>query len=318
MDTEKIKELAQRIRANIGRVLVGKEAVTDLLIVALLCRGHVLVEDVPGTGKTMLAKSLAKSVDASFCRVQFTPDLLPSDITGINFFNLKHSEFEFMPGPVFANFVLADEINRATPKTQSGLLESMEEHQVTIDGQTRVLQEPFMVIATQNPVETQGTFPLPEAQLDRFLLKINMKYPTRAEGKAILERFLHDEPFDTLQTAVTKDEILEAQRDVKAVFVHPVLMEYIVTIVEETRRHDNVDLGVSPRGCLSLMKAAQAFAAIQGRSFVLPDDIKAVSLSVLRHRLILKSMARLEEGAETEIVEEILNRVPVPTEDFRS
>lgn len=309
-----IYELAKRVKANIQRVIVGKEAVIDLLLVALISSGHVLLEDVPGMGKTLLAKCLAKSLDCTFKRIQFTPDLLPSDLTGINYFNQKIGEFEFRPGPIFTNILLADEINRATPRTQSSLLECMEERQVTIDGETMKLQQPFLVIATQNPIEIQGTFPLPEAQLDRFLLKVQMGYPSTSEGIEILKRFKERNPLDEILPVVSREEIITAQRDYVDVFVSDDILRYIVNIVELTRKHNDVHLGVSPRGSQALLRASQVYAILQGRDYVIPDDVKAMAKPVLRHRLILRDVMAAKGGRQDEIIDQILRQVPVPTE----
>ena len=309
-----IYPLYQRIKGNIQKVIVGKSEVIDLLLISLFCRGHMLLEDVPGTGKTMLVKSLAASVDCSSSRVQFTPDLLPSDITGINFFNMKTSEFEFVRGPIFANLIIADEINRATPKTQSGLLECMEEMQATIDGKTYKLEQPFMVIATQNPVENMGVFPLPEAQLDRFLIKMNMQYPTHAEGISILERFNVDSPLTKLEPVVTAQDVVDAQEALPKIFVHKDIMSYIVSLVEATRNFESVILGVSPRGALSLMKVAKGYAAIDNRDYVMPDDVKKAALPVLTHRIMLTSSAKIKKNAAENVIRDILEAVPVPTE----
>lgn len=317
MDCAQVQKLAEKIRRNVQTVIVGKDGVIDQMIVALLCSGHVLLEDVPGTGKTMLAKAFAGTLGLKFSRVQFTPDMLPSDLTGINTYNQKTSEFVFQPGPVFANVILADEINRATPKTQAGMLECMEERQVTVDTQTHALAEPFLVIATQNPVETLGTFPLPEAQLDRFLLKIGMQYPTHEESMAILSRFHAAQPLEALQAVVTPEEIRKMKDSARNVFVHNDLMDYAARIAEETRRVETVALGVSPRGMLCHLKAAQAFAAMQGRNYVRPDDLKATAISVLSHRLILRSAARLDGRAAADVLGEILGRLPVPTESVK-
>jgi MoxR-like ATPase len=303
-----------RIKENISQVIVGKSEVIDLMLIALFCRGHMLIEDVPGTGKTMLVKSLAASVDCEAKRIQFTPDLLPSDITGINYFNMKKSEFEFVPGPVFANIVLADEINRATPKTQSGLLECMEENQATIDGVTYNLARPFMVVATQNPIENMGVFPLPEAQLDRFLIKTSMEYPLHEEGIDILARFNNANPLFELEPVATKEDIIMCQDEVVKVYVHRDLMDYIVRICEATRTYDNVALGVSPRGALSLLRVAKGFAAISNRDFVIPDDIKRAAMPVLPHRLVMTSSSRIKKNASFEVIEDVLNRIAVPTE----
>lgn len=309
-----IYETCQKIKSNVQQVIVGKDDVIDLLLISLFNRGHMLLEDVPGTGKTMLVKSLAASVECTCKRIQFTPDLLPSDITGINYFNMKKTEFEFVPGPVFANIVLADEINRATPKTQAGLLECMEEQQTTIDGTTYKLNAPFMVIATQNPVENMGVYPLPEAQLDRFLIKTSMNYPTHEESVSILDRFNAANPLDTLQPVVTREEILRAQDEMQTIYIHRDLLGYAVSLVEATRSYDTVLLGVSPRGALSLIKVARGFAALDNRAYVKPDDIKRAALPVLAHRLMLTSSAKIKKDADKAIVEDILNRIPVPTE----
>lgn len=310
----KITEVYRKIKENIAKVIVGKDDTVDMLIVSMLCQGHVLLEDVPGTGKTMLIKSLAASVGCDYKRIQFTPDLLPSDITGINFFNVKKSEFEFVKGPIFANIVLADEINRATPKTQSGLLECMEESQATIDGNTYKLASPFMVIATQNPVENMGTFPLPEAQLDRFLMKGKMEYPTHTEGVEILERFDKKNPLENLLPVVSTDELLEAIAALPEVYICRELMGYITNIVEATRRAPKVVLGVSPRGALSLMKASKGYAAIAGRNYVTPDDIKRAAYPVLCHRLTLDNASRIQKNAAKNVIDNILSLVTVPTE----
>ena len=312
MTPQNIRDLATKIGDNIATVVIGRDASVELAIVALLARGHVLLEDVPGTGKTLLAKTLAASVGGTFKRVQFTPDLLPSDITGINFLNMKTSEFEFMPGPVFANIVLADEINRATPKTQAGLLECMEERQVTIDNTTHALPPPFMVIATQNPVDTQGVFPLPEAQLDRFTFKIPMQYTSHDAAVEILRR--HKLYGAATQAVVSPEEIVAAQAAVPEIFVRDDIMGYIVTLVEATRLFDGVLLGVSARGALVLMRAAQAVAAMDARGHVLPDDVKKVAIPVMAHRLILKGAERVRKNAAEEIVQDILTRTTVPTE----
>ena len=309
-----ITQVYTKIKDNIGKVIVGKSETVDILLVSLLCGGHVLLEDVPGTGKTVLIKSLAASVSCQYKRIQFTPDLLPSDITGVNFFNVKKSEFEFVPGPIFANIVLADEINRATPKTQSGLLECMEEIQATIDGKTYKLAQPFMVVATQNPVENMGTFPLPEAQLDRFLMKGRMEYPTHEEGVAILDRFDRESPLDTLSPVVTAEELGEAIRELPQVYINRDMMGYITSIVEKTRSYPKVLLGVSPRGALALMKAAKGYAAISGRNYVTPDDVKRAAHPVLDHRLLLENAARIKKNAAYEVIEDVLGMVTVPTE----
>lgn len=309
-----IYPIYEKIKGNIQKVIVGKSNVIDLLLISLFCQGHMLVEDVPGTGKTLLVKSLAASINCTSKRVQFTPDLLPSDITGINFFNMKTSEFEFVPGPVFSNLVIADEINRATPKTQSGLLECMEEMQTTIDGKTYKLAQPFMVIATQNPVENMGVFPLPEAQLDRFLIKMNMDYPSHEEGVNILERFSVSSPLATLKPVATTEDIKECQDALPKIFVHKDIMSYIVSLVEATRNFESVILGVSPRGAQSLMKVAKGYAAIDNRDYVMPDDVKKAAIPVLTHRIMLTSSAKIKANAALNVINEIVETVPVPTE----
>lgn len=316
MELERIKNMAQQIKENINKVIVGKEEVLDLLMVALIANGHVLVEDVPGTGKTMLAKSLTLSLGCQYKRIQFTPDLLPSDITGMNIFNQKTFDFEFKPGPVFTNIILADEINRATPRTQSSLLECMEERQITIDGVTRKLEAPFFVIATQNPVETQGTFPLPEAQLDRFFLKLKIGYPTTEEALGILDRFIQHNPLEELKSVVSGEEIAEAQQSYQKVLVSQPIREYIIKIIEKSRTMEQIVLGVSPRGSLALMRASQVYAILQGRSYVLPDDIKALVKPVLGHRMIVKSTYGIKGNQTEPVLEEILESVPVPTEEI--
>jgi MoxR-like ATPase len=299
------------VAANVERVIFGKHHEVELALVALVCRGHILVEDVPGTGKTMLAKAIARSLGCSFKRIQFTPDLLPSDVTGVSIFNQRTSQFEFRPGPVMTQIVLADEINRATPKTQSALLEAMEEHQVTVDGVTYQLPDPFLVMATQNPIEYEGTFPLPEAQLDRFFIRLQLGYPTQREEIAILDaqRVIH--PLETIEQVMGAEELLKAQSAVKDVHLAEQVKTYVVSVVNATRSHPDVYLGASPRGSLALARASQAFALIQGRDFVLPDDVKALAGPTLSHRLILQPQARLKDLASTTVIAEVLASVPV-------
>jgi MoxR-like ATPase len=307
-----VKEFAERVFTNVEHVIVGKRQAVELLLVALLCRGHVLLEDVPGTGKTVLAKSIARSIGCSFKRIQFTPDLLPSDVTGVSIFNQQSREFEFRQGPVFAQIVLADEINRATPKTQSALLEAMEERQITVDGVTRQLPAPFIVLATQNPIEYEGTFPLPEAQLDRFLLRLHLGYPERLDEIAILKRQRQAHPLDALQTVAQISELLQLQETIKEVYVDDLVEEYIVSLVTATRHHEDVYLGASARGSLALYRTAQAWAAVQGRDYVSPDDVKALAGSVLGHRMIISPAARIRSVSADVVIEEILGAVPVP------
>ncbi|WP_207640656.1 AAA family ATPase [Alkaliphilus transvaalensis] len=309
-----IKEVCDRIKDNVSKVIVGKEDVIDLLLVSLITSGHVLLEDVPGLGKTQLAKSFAKSIDCSFNRIQFTPDLLPSDVTGINFYNQTKGEFEFRKGPVFYNIILADEINRATPRTQSSLLEAMEETQVSIDGVTYILEKPFMVIATQNPVEQQGTFPLPEAQLDRFLMKISIGYPSKEEEKEILNRYRYQNPLATLQAVATQEDILNIQKNYTDVYLSEELMEYIIDLVHKTRDYPSISLGVSPRGSLALMRASQAYAIIQGRDYVLPDDIQKMAIPILSHRILCDNYSHLKGSKPDEIIQDLINEIKTPLE----
>ncbi|SDX78512.1 MoxR family ATPase [Paenibacillus sp. CF384] len=314
MSLSKISQTADRIRSNVSKVIVGKEDIVDKLIIAILTSGHVLLEDVPGTGKTLLAKALAKSIDGAFKRIQFTPDLLPSDLTGIHFYNQKVAEFEFRPGPLFANIVLADEINRATPRTQSSLLECMEERQVSIDGTTHTLGRPFLVIATQNPIEQQGTFPLPEAQLDRFLFKIKMGYPTTEEGISIMKRFMADSPLEQLEPVIGAEEIEAAKQLYTTIQVSEELLGYMLAIVEATRVHPDAALGASPRSSQALLRACQAHAAIKGRGYVLPDDVKAMAVPVLAHRIALRSVQRMRPEAAEQVIGSILASVSVPAD----
>ena len=309
-----IAETAARLRENIQKVIVGKADVIDLALIAMVCEGHLLLEDVPGTGKTTLAKTIAASLGCSFRRVQFTPDLLPSDLTGIYYFNQRSQEFEFRPGPLMAQLLLADEINRATPRTQSALLEAMQERQVTVDIATHALPRPFLVMATQNPIELEGTFPLPEAQLDRFLMKVALGYPDAADENAMLVRFERDDPLDTLSAVVGPDDILAMQSDVRRVRVEESVRQYVVDVCRATRQHADILLGASPRATLALYRVCQARAAIAGRDFVIPDDAKAMSAHVLTHRLVVNPQTRLRGRTPEEIVREVVNTVRVPVE----
>lgn len=317
MEIEKFKVFRDKIKENIGKVIVGKEDIIDLLIVGFICSGHVLLEDVPGVGKTMLAKSFARSLDCSFKRIQFTPDLLPSDLTGINYYNQKSGEFQYRPGPIISQIVLADEINRATPRTQSSLLECMEERQVTVDGETRKLPEPFFVIATENPIESYGVFPLPEAQLDRFFMKINMGYPDFSEECSILERFNDQNPFNYIEPVVSMDEIAYVRQYYSKAYVSQDMNEYIVKIVSSTRENDKIKLGISPRGAIALRKASQAYAVISGRDYVMPDDVKCLSEAVLSHRIMLKGQYNLGGLEPRCIINEAVSSIPVPMENIR-
>jgi MoxR-like ATPase len=309
-----IRTAADRVRDNVCRVIVGREDVIDLALVAMLCDGHVLIEDVPGIGKTMMAKALARSVGCSFKRIQFTPDLMPSDITGINFYNQKSGQFEFRAGPLLANIVLADEINRATPRTQSALLEAMDEHQITVDGVTQPLPAPFIVLATQNPIELEGTFPLPEAQLDRFLLRLRMGYPDAREEDAILQRFEAENPLDTLEAVVDAADLNRMASALPVVRCEASVRGYVASVARATREHSAVELGASPRATLALFRAARAFAAIHGRDYVMPDDVKRLAVSVLSHRITLSSQSRLRGRDSESLVREILDELPVPVE----
>ncbi len=306
--------LGRRIIENIEKVIVGKRRPVRLTLIALLCEGHVLLEDVPGVAKTMLARSLAKSLGCSFARVQCTPDLLPSDITGVSVFNQKTVQFEYQPGPILNQVVLADELNRATPRAQAALLEAMAERQVTVDGVTRALPEPFFVIATQNPIEHEGTFPLPEAQLDRFLMRLSIGYPSFTDENELLERIRLSHPLSDLEQVATADEIVAAQRALREVFVHEKVRQYLVRIVHATRRHDELALGASPRASIALYRTSQCLAALEGREFVIPDDVKYVAEPILAHRVILSSEARLHGRLVEDIIDDIVAGIPAPVE----
>ncbi len=307
-----VQSFAERLIANVERVIVGKREAVELAVIGLLCQGHLLIEDVPGTGKTMLARSIARSLGCSFSRIQFTPDMLPSDVTGVSIYNQATRQFEFRPGPIMAQIVLADEINRATPKTQAALLEAMEERQITVDGVTRPLPRPFMVLATKNPIEYEGTFPLPEAQLDRFFLRIRLGYPAAEDEIRILERQQYRHPIEELEQVASVEELLQAQEAIRAVYVAPAVKRYIVELTRRTREYPDIYLGASPRGSLTLYRAGQARAAIYGRDFVLPDDVKALALPALGHRVIVGPTARMRDVTAEEMVEDILRKVPVP------
>ena len=314
-DISAVQTAADAIRRNIEKVIVGKSSVVELLIAALLTPGHVLIEDVPGLGKTMLAKALAKSLGCSFQRVQFTPDLLPSDITGVNVFNQKSGEFEFRAGPILSQIILADEINRAGPRTQAALLEAMEERQVTVDGATRSVPQPFLVLATQNPIELEGTFPLPEAQLDRFLLRLAIGYPAIDEEREVLRRFREVDPLEGLQPVVNGDEVLALSKACRGVYLSPAIETYILAVVQATRESQALSLGASPRGSLALARTAQVLAAARGRSFVIPDDVQALIVPALAHRLILSSQSRLHGKGLPEVLQSLVEKVPVPVEE---
>jgi MoxR-like ATPase len=313
-----IKDFSEQVIENLAKVIVGKQQAIELIVIGLLCQGHVLIEDVPGVGKTMLARSLARSLDCSFNRIQFTPDMLPSDVTGVSIYNQQKNEFEFRPGPVIGQIILADEINRATPKTQAALLEAMEERQVTVDGVTHILPKPFMVLATQNPIEYEGTFPLPEAQLDRFLLRLRLGYPSISDEIRVLDAQQLQHPIETLQPIVNLQQILQAAEDVKRVFISPAIKRYVVELTSHTRKSEDVYLGASPRGSLFLARAGQARAAMLGRDYVLPDDIQALAVAVLAHRIIVSPAARLRDLGSDRIVQDAVYATSVPGGEFFS
>ena len=313
-----LKSFGEGIVNNLEQVIVGKSQSVELVVIGLLCQGHVLIEDVPGVGKTMLARSLAKSLNCSFNRIQFTPDMLPSDVTGVSIFNQEKRTFEFRAGPIMGQIILADEVNRATPKTQAALLEAMEERQVTVDGVTHELPRPFMVLATQNPIEYEGTFPLPEAQLDRFLLRVRLGYPNATEEMRILSEQQLRHPIESLKAVVKVDELLDAIEQIRHIYVAPAIQRYIIDLVGRTRHSGDVYLGSSPRGSLALFRAGQARAALQGRDHVLPDDIKVLAIPVLAHRIIVSPAARLRELSADRIVQEVVYSAPVPGGDYQA
>jgi MoxR-like ATPase len=317
MDIERVQLVADRLVTNVEQVIIGKREAIELILAGLLSRGHMLIEDVPGVGKTMLARSLAGSLGCRFSRIQFTPDMLPSDVTGVSIFNQKTREFEFRPGPVMAQIVLTDEINRATPKTQAALLEAMQELQVTVDGVTHPLPEPFLVMATQNPIEYEGTFPLPEAQLDRFLMRIQLGYPKPEAEIAILESQRYTHPVTQIEQVVPVADLLAAQEALKDVYVDRLIKQYIVDMIQQTRHHPDIYLGASPRGSLALYRTGQAWAAMHGRDYILPDDIKRLAIPTLAHRLIVSPAARLKDVTGETVMGEILDSLPVPGADVR-
>ncbi len=309
---EKVQSLSAILADNVEKVIIGKHEAIQRTLLALLCQGHILIEDVPGVGKTMLARAIAKSIGCRFRRIQFTPDMLPSDVTGVSVFNQKTREFEFRPGPVMAQIVLTDEINRATPKTQSALLEAMQEQQVTVDGVTYPMEEPFLVMATQNPIEYEGTFPLPEAQLDRFMVRISLGYPSQTDEIAILDSQQYRHPIDTISQVVSVEELIEAQKAVKEVYVDPLIKEYIIMLVTATREHPDIYLGASPRGSLALYQTSRALAAVQNRDYVIPDDVKVLAEATLAHRLIVSPSARIKDVNPKTVIQEVAQSVPVP------
>ena len=312
-----IQNFGERVIENLERVIVGKRDAVELIVIGLLCQGHILIEDVPGVGKTMLARSLARSLECTFNRIQFTPDMLPSDVTGVSIYNQQKGEFEFRPGPIIGQIVLADEINRATPKTQAALLEAMEERQVTVDGVTHILPKPFMVLATQNPIEYEGTFPLPEAQLDRFLLRVRLGYPDFNDELKILDSQQLQHPIETLKAVAKVKDVLQAAEEIKTIFISPIVKRYIAELTRRTRQSGDIYLGASPRGTLALSRASQAQAALSGRDYVLPDDVKDLAVPVLGHRIIVSPAARLRELSADRIVQEIVHTTPAPGGDFR-
>ena len=312
-----IQNFGERVVENLEKVIIGKREAVELIVIGLLCQGHILIEDVPGVGKTMLARSLARSLDCTFNRIQFTPDMLPSDVTGVSIYNQQKAEFEFRPGPIIGQIILADEINRATPKTQAALLEAMEERQVTVDGSTHILPKPFMVLATQNPIEYEGTFPLLEAQLDRFLLRVRLGYPDFNDEIKILDLQQIRHPIETLEAVTKVMEVLQAAENIKTIFISPIAKRYIAELTRRTRQSSDIYLGASPRGTLALSRASQARAALNGRDYVLPDDVKDLAVPVLGHRIIVSPAARLRELSADRIVQEIVHTTPAPGGDFR-
>lgn len=317
-DVQVIGSLADRVVQNVERVILGKRREVEMTLIALLCEGHLLIEDVPGVGKTMLARAIAKSIGCTFRRIQFTPDMLPSDVTGVSVFNQRDREFEFRPGPIMAQIVLADEINRATPKTQSALLEAMEERQVTVDGRTYTMERPFLVLATQNPIEYEGTFPLPEAQIDRFMMRVSLGYPSPADEMRVLESQRERHPLQDLTQVVTAEELVAAQAAVRHIYADDLIKEYIVELANATRRHPDIYLGVSPRGSLALFRAARAYAALQDRTYVIPDDVKALLEPTFAHRLIISPSARIKNVEARAVVDQIAQSVPVPGTRIRA
>jgi MoxR-like ATPase len=314
VDIQKIAEAGRQIKTNIEKIIVGKSDVIELVLISVFCEGHILLEDVPGIGKTMLARSIARSLKCQFRRIQCTPDLLPSDITGTYIYNQKNGDFEYRPGPIFTQIVLADEINRATPRSQSAMLEAMEERQVTLEGETRLLPRPFLVIATQNPVELEGTFPLPEAQMDRFLMRLKIGYTTETEDSVILERFVKENPIESLEPVIDGEQVLKLQKACRQVFISLDIQKYIIHLVRATRSQPHVELGASPRAMLGLYRSAQALAALRGRSFVLPDDVKYLAPFIMAHRIIPEASVSLKGGRGEDIVQAVLETIPAPVE----